>query len=221
MINYFYNKETLEFTQEKEAELDPRETELKGENVYLRLPNCTRKEPLQPKEGKAVVFDIETNKWKYVIDQRGTKYLLPGDRREYTIQELDQEVPENSLDSLDPELVKEDLWSYTKGVRSNKITSHLQHSGKEYRALPSSIKSMEEVVAELHDPDEITWKDASKEKVVLTCADIKSMLTQFRLRKQLMYKASWLVEDVIKNSADPKNLDIDALFNEKITEASA
>ena len=62
MLVYYYDEETKEFLYSEEAPLDPLETELKGENVYLLPANATFDEPLEPKEGYKVVFD---GSWKY------------------------------------------------------------------------------------------------------------------------------------------------------------
>lgn len=62
MLVYCYDEETKEFSYEEEAHIDPLETELKGENVYLLPANATFEKPLEAKEGFRIVFD---NSWKY------------------------------------------------------------------------------------------------------------------------------------------------------------
>ena len=57
MLVYYYDEETKEFLYSEEAPLDPLETELKGEEVYLLPANATFDEPLEKEEGKVVVFD--------------------------------------------------------------------------------------------------------------------------------------------------------------------
>ena len=59
---YHYDEETKEFLYQEEAHIDPLETELKGENVYLLPANATFEKPLETKDGFRIVFD---NGWKY------------------------------------------------------------------------------------------------------------------------------------------------------------
>lgn len=68
MIAYKYDGTTKEYIGTQVCQLDPIESEKQGTNVYLLPANCTFSQPLEPKEGKAVVFN-ET--WVYVNDYRG------------------------------------------------------------------------------------------------------------------------------------------------------
>lgn len=69
MLVYHYDEETKEFLYEEEASIDPLETGLKGENVYLLPANATFEKPLEKQDYKAVVFNGET--WEYIEDYRG------------------------------------------------------------------------------------------------------------------------------------------------------
>lgn len=77
---YHYDEETKEFLYEEEAFIDPLETELKGENVYLLPANATFEKPLEKEEGKAVVFDGDT--WQLVDDNRGKFTIKDGSIQE-------------------------------------------------------------------------------------------------------------------------------------------
>lgn len=57
MLVYCYDEETKEFLYSEEAHIDPLETELKGENVYLLPANATFEKPLEAKEGFKVIFN--------------------------------------------------------------------------------------------------------------------------------------------------------------------
>ena len=85
MLVYFYDEETKEFLYSEEAHLDPLETELKGEKVYLLPANATFEKPLDKEDGKAVVFDGSA--WKLVDDNRGKYTIKDGSMQE--IQTLD------------------------------------------------------------------------------------------------------------------------------------
>ena len=62
MLVYCYDEETKEFLYEEEAQIDPLESQIKGDEVYLLPANATFEKPLEAKEGFRIVFD---NGWKY------------------------------------------------------------------------------------------------------------------------------------------------------------
>lgn len=62
MLVYHYDEETKKFLYQEEAAIDPLETELRGEDIYLLPAYATFDKPLEAKEGYDVVFD---NGWKY------------------------------------------------------------------------------------------------------------------------------------------------------------
>lgn len=221
MTNHFYNKETLEYTKSRVAELDVRETQIKGEDFFLRLPNCTQKEPLKRSKGKAVVFDKVIGNWKYVKDLRGKKFYLPDDSTEYVITEAGVDLPENALENEENHLLRPSAWGDMEDLRDRKIKEPVEHSSKMYKVIPSSIESMKDVVEELSDGDTVQWKTVEKEVVTLSYSDIKSILTKFRLRKQMLFSASWLVEAVINNSLEVKSLNLAELYDAKILEVQS
>ena len=59
MLVYYYDEETKGFLCSEEAHLDPLETKLKGEDVYLLPANATFKKPIEEKEGFKRLFDGE------------------------------------------------------------------------------------------------------------------------------------------------------------------
>lgn len=65
MIEYLYTDD-FHFMLAQECYIDPLETELKGETVYLHSANSTLKKPLEPKEGFDVVFNPEVDEWEYI-----------------------------------------------------------------------------------------------------------------------------------------------------------
>lgn len=90
MQTYRYDADTKEFLYSEEAFLDPLETEAAGKPVYLLPADSTFTEPLEAKEGYAVVWNGTA--WEYIEDHRqkrdgggvpiegtGTAYWLPGD----------------------------------------------------------------------------------------------------------------------------------------------
>lgn len=90
MLTYRFDADTKEFLYSEEAFLDPLETEAAGKPVYLLPADSTFTEPLEAKEGYAVVWNGTA--WEYIEDHRqkrdgggvpiegtGTAYWLPGD----------------------------------------------------------------------------------------------------------------------------------------------
>lgn len=63
MIAYMFDENTKEFVGEIESQLDPLESELKGEEIYLLPANSTFTYPLESKEGFKVVFNGD--EWIY------------------------------------------------------------------------------------------------------------------------------------------------------------
>lgn len=54
---YFYDKDTFEFKREAEANIDPLETELKGEPVYMLPANATFTAPPETGDYEVAVFE--------------------------------------------------------------------------------------------------------------------------------------------------------------------
>lgn len=90
MLVYVYNEETKEFLYSEEAFLDPLESELKQENVYILPANATFEKPLDKVDGKAVVFDGST--WTLVDDNRGKYTIKDGYMQEITRLEPDEKI---------------------------------------------------------------------------------------------------------------------------------
>lgn len=63
MKAYLYDEETKEFISEVNAQIDPLESEIKGEEVYLLPANASFTPPLEEKEGFKVVFNGD--EWVY------------------------------------------------------------------------------------------------------------------------------------------------------------
>ena len=120
---YKYDELTKEYIGYEEALLDPLETELKGENVYLLPANATFTVPPAKKEGFAIVWNGEA--WQEVEDNRGTEYWLPGDAYGTPARVMKElgalpegattTAPEKTLDELKADkLAAVDAWTAAK-----------------------------------------------------------------------------------------------------------
>lgn len=90
MIAYMFDENTKEFVGEIETQLDPLESELKGEEIYLLPANSTFTPPLESKEGFKVVFNGD--KWIY----QKTPIEEPVKKPELT----DEEIKQNRIQEL-------------------------------------------------------------------------------------------------------------------------
>ena len=74
MLAYNYDKETKEYLNSYELNIDPLETKKQGHVVYAGVAlYSTTIEPLEPKTNKAIVFNEENRCWGYIQDYRGKK----------------------------------------------------------------------------------------------------------------------------------------------------
>ena len=120
---YKYDEKTKEFIGTEEALLDPLETELQGENVYLLPANATFIEPTEEQEGYVNVWNGKT--WEQVEDNRGVEYWLPEDKFGAPAREMKElgalpegattTPPEKTLDELKVDKLAEiDAWTAAK-----------------------------------------------------------------------------------------------------------
>ena len=100
MLLYRYDKETKEYIGcLGEAQIDPLESKLKGEDIIVIPPNCTLKEPKILMEGTANRYNEEKGEWEVVADYRGLTGFDSKTKQEITITELG-ELPENFVEEL-------------------------------------------------------------------------------------------------------------------------
>lgn len=106
-MSYSYDENGI-FTQTETCSPDPRESEIKGEAVWLVPANATLIEPPAAVEKYVRVF--KNGAWAQVEDNRDTKYWLPGDTWQTEPREMKdlgplpdgalRERPEKSLEEL-------------------------------------------------------------------------------------------------------------------------
>jgi len=117
MTTYFYSygvtgSEDLKeyFGTPLEAQLDPLETELQGEDIFLLPANATFIEPMEAGENEMQVFDEESETWSIVVDHRGTIHY-DEDAVSYEIMELDESVPGTHTTEAPPADLKQPHWT--------------------------------------------------------------------------------------------------------------
>ena len=95
---YHFDPVTGEYKSSTPAAIDPVETEIAGEEVYMRPPaNACTEPPPAPSANQAAVF--RDGAWSLVPDHRGVVYYL-ADGSRHVITELDIEPPANALSAL-------------------------------------------------------------------------------------------------------------------------
>lgn len=95
---YLYDEETKEFISEVNAQIDPLESEIKGEEVYLLPANASFTPPLEGKEGFKVVF--KGDEWVYEE--------IPVEEPEPTPEPTEEEIKQNRIWELKGKLAETD-----------------------------------------------------------------------------------------------------------------
>ncbi len=83
MQAYLFDENTKEYLEELQAQIDPLESEIVGEDIYLLPANSTFEKPLYPKDGYKVLWN--GNSWEYAeIPMYDTKPELTLDELKLT-----------------------------------------------------------------------------------------------------------------------------------------
>lgn len=99
--NYHYDPETKEYLNQSNARLDPMETEVQGEDVFLCPKHATHIAPPSLGANQVAVFDEENQEWDTMADFRGSVYYgRYGD--ENVIEEIGETIPEGPDYSTTP-----------------------------------------------------------------------------------------------------------------------
>lgn len=139
MLTYKFNAQTKEFLYSEEAFLDPLETEQQGKDVYLLPADSTFTEPLEAKDGYAVVWSGKA--WEYIEDHRqkrdeggvlvegsGTPYWMPGDAWDSPARYMTElgPLPEGALlerPEKPAEVVAEEAMQTAKATRAAAVAA--------------------------------------------------------------------------------------------------
>ena len=115
---YNYDKETKEYLVESDADLDPAESELQGEDVYLLPAHATFIEPPIAIDGKIAVF--KAGKWSMRSDNRGTTYYK-SDGTATTITKVGKRIPEDCILNGPPEDLQIPNWNGTHWIEGGLV----------------------------------------------------------------------------------------------------
>jgi len=102
MKYYSLDPYTNEYTGHNDvAQIDPKESELQGEDVYLCPANASLVQPPQTGANEIAVWDYDADEWTVEIDFRGQKYWNR-QAEEMEITEIGEAVPTGPDYTLEP-----------------------------------------------------------------------------------------------------------------------
>ena len=210
---YKYSKETKEYISAEVAQLDPLETEIKGENVYLLPANATFTAPPAKKEGFAMVWNGEA--WEEVEDHRGTEYWLPGDAYGTPAREMKElgplpegattTAPEKTLDEL-----KADKLAALKAERDNKEVEPIEYNGNSFDYDEKARDRINAAIIALEvagDSASLEWTAADNADVTVTAADLKGIISAVAVRSNTLHVAYRAAKEKVAAAQSKKDLE--------------
>lgn len=115
MKGYCYDKYTYEFLEEIELQIDPLETKLKKQNIYLIPANCVLFKPLEKKENEVNV--LNNNEWEIKKDFRGYYYKEIDENKYFIKENVIEKIGIDIEDKITKDIPKDLLkpkWNETK-----------------------------------------------------------------------------------------------------------
>lgn len=210
---YKYSKETKEYISAEVAQLDPLETEIKGENVYLLPANATFTAPPAKKEGFAMVWNGEA--WEEVEDHRGTEYWLPGDAYGTPAREMKElgplpegattTAPEKTLDEL-----KADKLAALKAERDNKEVEPIEYNGNSFDYDEKARDRINAAIIALEvagDSASLEWTAADNADVTVTATDLKGIISAVAVRSNTLHVAYRAAKEKVAAAQSKKDLE--------------
>lgn len=124
MFCYNYDSITNEYLYSTECVLDPLETQLRGEDVWMLPANATFVEPPAAQKGFARVW--KKIQWTQVEDNRGVQYWMPEDTWDSEPREMKDlgPLPEGAITSK-PEKTLEEVKSLKVSQIDNETSSSI------------------------------------------------------------------------------------------------
>lgn len=153
MQYYSYSEDTKEYTGYDNAQLDPLETEIQGQDVYLLPANATFIAPPEHKDGFAIVLNGAD--WEYFEDNRGKKYWLQGDTWQSEPREMKElgTMPENALFEKPKQTIEE--LKQQKAIEAEMLLNKNLTALSDYPTVESASFEVQEreAAAYLADPE--------------------------------------------------------------------
>lgn len=114
-------------------------------------------------------------------------------------------------------------WEQLKNLRSQKNSEPLELNGEVFDADTEGWDNIKDALKRLdlpNPPESRPWKLANNSISTMTPAKVKSLVAEKIDRKDVLHTAAEIVRAMILASTDPASLDVETLYNNKITELS-
>ena len=212
-MNVYKYNDNGEYIGTEEALLDPLETELQGENVYLLPANATFIEPPEAQESFARVWNGEA--WEQVEDNRGVEYWLPEDTYGAPAREMKElgaltegattTAPEKTLDEL-----KADKLEALKAERDTKEVELIEYNGHLYDyddkardRINAAIIALELAGAEAS----LEWTCADNTDATVTAADLRNIIAAVAVRSNTLHIAYRTAKTAVEAAESKEDLE--------------
>ena len=206
---YKYDEKTKEYIGTEEALLDPLETELKGENVYLLPANATFTAPTEPQDGYVNVWNGEA--WQEVEDHRGVEYWLPEDKFGTPAREMKElgalpegatfNAPEKTLDEL-----KTDKIAALKAERDQKEVLPIEYNGNSFDYDDKARDRINAAIIALDMAGKeatLQWTTADNTNATVTAQDLRNIIAAVAMRSNSLHEQYRVAKEAV-NAAETK-----------------
>lgn len=177
---YSFDEDTKEFRGAEIAQLDPLETQLRGENVYLLPANSTFIAPPDKKEGFAIIW--KDSEWEEVEDHRGKEYYPAGSTHYSTPIEMKEigSLPEGA--SLErPAKTEEEIAAEEMAIAKSERATYVSRiivevDGMSFDGDETSQDRMARSIVALNDGETVQWVLADNTIAQVTKEQLRTAL---------------------------------------------
>ena len=122
------------------------------------------------------------------------------------------------LDDIPPSGVSGGVWGEAKGIRSFRVDkNYLNVSGHSYQVDGTSREAINAAVIVMNPSGDVNWRMSDNIQYSVTREELQTVQQYYVDRRSIVYDASWLVEQDIKDSIDPASLDLEYLYDYHIS----
>lgn len=207
---YKYDEQTKEYTQTEQALIDPLETELKGENVYLLPANATFEKP-NLQDGFASVWN--GTQWENIEDNRGKEYWLDTDTfgtLAHTMKELGAfpagavfTAPVKTLEQL-----KQDKINEFKNIRDTEEVKPISYNGNLFDFDDKARDRINSATIALSITGQsIEWTTADNTNVLVTANDMRGVVANVAVRSNELHVKYRELKEQVENCTTKEELD--------------
>lgn len=208
-MNVYKYNDNGEYIGTEEALLDPLETELQGENVYLLPANATFIEPPEAQESFARVWNGEA--WEQVEDNRGVEYWLPEDTYGAPAREMKElgALPEGAT-LMPPEQtlaeLKEAKKAALKTERDQKEVLPIEYNGNSFDYDDKARDRINAAIIALDmagDEATLQWTTADNTNAIVTAQDLRNIIAAVAMRSNTLHEQYRTAKEAV-NAAETK-----------------